>query len=75
MGLLSCDTVKSMSKQNVRPSDKATKAGLTQSLLKTAAATCETNIMLRDVEKYMQNQSIFGHTDYIVNGVSLKTQE
>ena len=74
MGLLSCDTVKSMSKKYVRESDKNSKHGLTQSLLKSSAATCESNLKIRDIEKAMQNESIFGHTDNIVNGIEQKSK-
>lgn len=72
MGLLSCETVKSMSKKYVRESDKNSKYGLTQSLLKTAASSCESNLVIKDIEKTMQDKSIFGHTDSIVNGIEIK---
>lgn len=72
MGLLSCEAVKSMSKKYVRDSDKTSKHGLTQSLIKTAAASCESNLVIRDIEKTMQDKSIFGHTDTIVNGIEIK---
>lgn len=75
MGLLSCETVKSMSNKYVRQSDKTLKHGLSQSLLKTAAATCETNLVIRDIEKAMQDKSIFGHTDTIVNGIEVKNEK
>ena len=75
MGLLSCETVKSMSNKYVRDSDKNTKNGLTQSLLKTAAVSCESNITIRKVEEKMQDKSIFGHTDDIVIGIGLKNIE
>ena len=73
MGLLSCETVKSMSNKYIRMSDTSTKQGLTQSLLKTSANNCQTNLVIRDIEKTMQEKSIFGHTDSIVNGIEPKS--